>query len=62
MVQRGEAPPQTDPEAEARGLFAFSIGLRTRARLEPEEYSGEVIANEVDAYIDRLGCGAAPAE
>ena len=61
MVARGEAPPQIVPDAEAQALFAFNLGLQTRARLEPEEYSAEVIARKVDAYLDCLGQGAGSA-
>lgn len=55
MVSRGEAPEGTDAGAEARALFAFNLGLHTRARLEPKRYPDEVIAAEIDAYLERMG-------
>jgi AcrR family transcriptional regulator len=58
MVARGEAAPGTDPEAEARDLFAFNLSLRSRVRLQPGEHPDEAVAREVDAYLDRLARGA----
>lgn len=60
MVARGEAMPGADPELEARELFDFNLGIRTRARLDPARYSDEVVAREVDAYLARLARGSRP--
>jgi AcrR family transcriptional regulator len=62
MVAGGEAAAGSDPEAEARALFAFNLGLRSRQRLEPARYTDDVVAAEVDAYLDRLAKGTASAE
>jgi hypothetical protein len=48
--------------SEPTELFAFNLGLRIRARLEPERYPDAVIAGEVEAYLARLSRGARPGE
>lgn len=57
MVVRSEAAAGTDPVAEAGALFAFNMGLRSRQRLEPARYPEGAVADEVDAYLDRLRKG-----
>lgn len=57
MVGSGEAAAETDPEAEARALFAFNLGLRSRQRLEPVRYPDETVVAEIEGYLRQLQLG-----
>lgn len=57
MVGSGEAVAGTDPDSQARALFAFNLDLRTRQRLEPARYPEAAVAAEVDVLLRQLQQG-----
>lgn len=54
MIAGGEAAAGLDPKAEADAIFAFNLGLNMSVRLQPERYTDEVVAAEVEAFLGRL--------
>jgi AcrR family transcriptional regulator len=54
MMARGEAAPDLDPAAEARGVFGFSISLKVDARMQPEAQREEVVETPVERFLDGL--------
>jgi len=54
MMARGEASPDLDPSAEARGVFAFNMSLKVDARMQPEGQRKEVVESQVERFLDGL--------
>jgi AcrR family transcriptional regulator len=54
MIDRGEAAADLDPEAEARSLLAFNIGINLSVMMQPDVFSDEAVEAEVEGFLARL--------
>ena len=57
MIERGEAAPDCDPEAEAHAIFAFNLGIGIGVRMQPEHFTADVVAGEIEGLLERLARG-----
>jgi AcrR family transcriptional regulator len=54
MIARGEASTDLNPEAEARSILSFNLGVNLSVMMQPELFSDEIVEVEVDIFLSRL--------
>jgi AcrR family transcriptional regulator len=57
MIDRGELAKDHDPQAEAARILAFELSANVSEMLDPGQTPPELLAADVDRFIDRLLAG-----